>query len=137
MTWREYIEDYLTSPHTTKLQKTMFCARHRLARGLPCLCGYKHNLRKHHAPLSNLSNGISLDEHITKFPHLDCGRAIVGIPPNEAYHAQAAHQTTPEETDFSSQAFEQAYLEMSAAFRTIKVMKLRPGGENWLHVPAN
>jgi hypothetical protein len=136
-TWEDYCLDFLTSPLVSKDRQIAFCVHHFLSRGLPCHCGYRHNVRKNHEPLSHISNGISLDEHIRQFPNLDCGKAIVGLPPNEAYYAQAAHQNTPAEEDFSSQAFEKAYLEISAAFRPIKVMKLRPGHENWLHISAN
>lgn len=141
-TWQGYCRDYLTSLATTKLQKIYFCVHHFMSQGMPCHCGYKHEFHCHKPRPNAIYNGISLADHIRDFPWLDCGKAITGeafgkVPPSkEYYRAEAENQAPPEETDFASQAFEQAYLEVSVLFRPIKVLKLKHGGENWMHRSA-
>jgi hypothetical protein len=53
------------------------------------------------------------------FPHLDCGKAIVGCPPNERYYEQAQIQNAPEDEDAEAAA----HREIAAAFRPIRVIQ--------------
>jgi len=142
-TWVEYCEDYLTSPQTSYTQKARFCLKQFINRGLPCACGANHQPRP--VPMqgeASTYNGISLEDHIKNFPRLDCGKAISGeafgrIPPSKEFYAKTTDKNTTDDQDETAQAeYEAAYLEISQTFRPIVIRKLRPGGENWLHVPA-
>ncbi len=118
-TWQEYCEDYCTSPYTTKNEKKSFCSRHRLRRSLSCLCGGPHKLREPEDEC-RVFNAMTADEHIKNFPHIDCGRAIVGLP--AVTDAQEKASAEASEKDAEAAAYVQASFEVSQAFRTIRVM---------------